>query len=674
MKTLKSLWLQRLPFMLCALLILITQARCDLSLPGYTSSIVDTGIARGGIEESLPYMIPEEMYLELTAECPEASEAYLPYDSQSSLCLERAEGLPLAKEGYYLKDGDFPAVSEAITRIYAQSGESSPLEPRAAWILKCYTLLGADDRDIQMGYIISEGLKMLSLVFLSACLSVVLGYLSAYVGSSLSRDIRERLFKKVLSFSPAETDGFSVASLITRSTSDVQQVQMMTVMLMRMVSYAPIMAIGGTIKVFETAPSMRWVIGVGVLAIGIMLFTLMRLTMPRFRLLQKLIDNINRISRETLGGMMVIRAFGSEKRENERFKSANGELTSVSLFVNRVMGVMNPGMNLVMNGTTLLIVLAGARQIGRGLLQVGDMMAFITYSMQIISAFLTLGMVSVSAPRALVSVGRIAGVLEAESSIKDGPEDFEPQRRGEVAFENVSFSYPQSPVKALSGISFRALPGTVTAVIGQTGSGKSTLANLLMRFYDVQQGRITIDGRDIRDFKLTTLRDIIGYVPQRSLLFSGTAGENIAFGLESYDEKRVRAAAADAQADRFISSMEDGYGAYIAQGGSNLSGGQKQRVAIARALAKNSPVYIFDDSFSALDLKTDLKVREAIAQRLSKSTVIIIAQRISTVMNCDNIIVLSGGKIAGMGRHRQLLETCPQYKEIALSQLSEKEL
>ncbi len=677
MKTLAKYLKPQLPAVVLGILLIVAQAWCDLKLPDYTSTIVDTGIAASGIEERCPVMLPAAEYDRLAGISPEAAAAYRIFDESCPDHEALARQFPESGNAYWLAGGVTQALEEAFEPLAAQAGGSERYgSARTAYIARCYEQLGVDIQGNQMRYIIGRGLRMLGIVLLSVGASILISYLSANVGARLSRDMRRDVYAKVLSFSPSEFDKFSTASLITRSTNDIQQVQMIVIMGMRMVAYAPIMAVGGVIKVIRTNVSMTWIIALAVAVIAVVLALLLRIAMPRFNLRQKLVDRLNLVSREVLTGLPVIRAFGTEQREIGRFGKANTDLMQTALFVNRAMGMMTPVMNLVMNGTTLMIVWFGAAQILRGSIQVGTMMAFITYATQIISAFLMLGMMSISLPRAMVSVRRINEVLHTESAVRDPaqPEMPDPAKSGTVEFDHVDFAYPGAEEKVLHDITFTALPGQTTALIGATGCGKSTIVNLIPRFFDVTGGSIRVSGVDVRRMEQKTLRAMIGLVPQKSVLFSGTIGSNIAFSDEEMDQGRVEAAADIAQAREFIDTRPEGYDAVISQGGANVSGGQKQRLCIARALAKQAPIYIFDDSFSALDYKTDRKLRQALAEQTGQSAVLIVAQRISTVMNADKIIVLEDGRIVGMGTHKSLMESCETYREIALSQLSKEEL
>ena len=517
---------------------------------------------------------------------------------------------------------------------------------------------------------------MAALAFLGMAASVAVGFLASRVGASTGRNLRSRVFRKVVDFSNNEFDHFSTASLITRSTNDIQQIQLLTVMLLRIVLYAPILAIGGIFQVFQTNVSMSWIIALAVVLIALVILVLFLVAMPKFKILQTLVDKVNLVMREILTGLPVIRAFSTEKHEEERFDAANMELTKTNLFVNRAMTFMMPVMMLVMNGVSVLIMWTGAHGIDNGQMQVGDMMAFIQYTMQIIMGFLMLCMLSIMLPRAAVAADRVEEVLQSKTVIHDPDQSkaFDESEKGMLHFEHVSFRYPGAEENVLHDITFTAKPGQTTAIIGSTGSGKSTLVNLIPRFYDVTEGSITLDGVDIREVSQHDLRERLGYVPQKGLLFSGDIASNIMFGNPDGSEEDMVEAAEIAQATEFIEAKPDRYESHIAQGGSNVSGGQKQRLSIARAIAKHPEVFIFDDSFSALDFKTDVTLRKALKKRTKNSTVLIVAQRISTILNAEQIIVLDEGRVAGMGTHSELLETCEVYQQIAASQLSEAEL
>lgn len=536
-------------------------------------------------------------------------------------------------------------------------------------------LAGVDVDEIQTNYLWAAGLRMIVIALILTVAAVLVGFFAARVGAGVGMSLRSKVFKNVIGFSNAEIDKFSTASLITRSTNDIQQIQFVTVMMLRMVLYAPIIGIGGVVKVAGTGASMWWVIAVAVGAIMATVLTLMLIVMPKFKLMQKLVDRVNLVSREILTGIPVIRAFGREKREEERFDEANVALTKTTLFTNRVMTFLMPIMTVFMNFVSVLIVWVASGQINDGNMQVGEMTAFITYTMQIIISFLMLTMMSIFLPRAAVAAGRIDEVVNTKSSVTDRENAEELKAKdGVVEFKNVAFRYPGAEENVISDISFTARPSQTTAIIGSTGSGKSTLVNLIPRLYDVTEGSIEIEGKDIRDITMKSLRDMIGYVPQKGILFSGTIATNLRFGNKNASDSDIEKAAEIAQATEFIDNKTDRYDSEIAQGGSNVSGGQKQRLSIARAIAKHPKIYIFDDSFSALDMKTDKQLRKALSESVADSVVIIVAQRISTIIDAEQIIVLDEGKIAGMGTHSELLKTCPEYLEIAKSQLSEKEL
>lgn len=539
-----------------------------------------------------------------------------------------------------------------------------------------YKAMGVDIDSIQMNYIFVTGLKMIGITIISVICSITVGFIAARVAATLGKNLRAMTFKKVMNFSKKEISEFSTASLITRSTNDIQQIQQMMVMMLRMVFFAPFMAIGGIYKALTTNVSMSWVIGVAVLCVVLIVAVLFTTVMPRFKVLQNLVDKLNLVTREILTGLPVIRAFSTERFEENRFDGVNKDLTKVNMFVNRMMSCMMPAMMLIMNLISILIVWVGAKNIDLGNMQVGDMMAFIQYTMQIVMSFLMISMVSVMMPRAAVSANRIDEVLTTDISIKeiDKVEEFNDNKKGLVEFKNVSFQYPDADEKILHDISFTAKPGQTTAFIGSTGSGKSTLINLIPRFYDVTEGEIKVDGVNIKNASIHDLRERIGYVPQKGVLFSGTIDSNIKYGNKTASEEVVETASRVAQATEFIDSKPDRYETPIAQGGSNVSGGQKQRLSIARAIAKEPEIYIFDDSFSALDFKTDAKLRRALKEETGDATVLIVAQRISTILHAEQIVVLDQGKIVGIGNHKQLLKNCEVYKEIALSQLSKEEL
>ena len=534
---------------------------------------------------------------------------------------------------------------------------------------------GVDIDQVQKDYLWMSGLKMVGMALLMGVVTVLVGFFASRVGAGIGRDLRDKVFKRVVRFSNAEMDRFSTASLITRSTNDIQQIQMVSTMLLRIVAYAPILGIGGVLKVIKTGAGMGWVIALAIIVILGYVMVLVSAAMPKFKLMQKLVDNINLVSREILTGLSVIRAFGREKKEEERFDDANRSLTKTTLFSNRIMTFMMPGMMLIMNVLTVSIVWVGAHRIDSGDMQVGAMTAFITYAMMIVMSFLMLTMLSIMLPRAAVAAERIDEVIVTESSIHDADQtEAVTERNGVIRFDHVDFRYPGAEEDVLHDIDFIAEPGKTTAIIGSTGCGKSTLVNLIPRLYDVTGGKITLDGKDIRNIKMSDLREEIGFVPQKGVLFSGTIASNLRFGKEEATDEEIAKAAKIAQATEFIETKDDRYDSAIAQGGSNVSGGQKQRLAIARAIAKDPKIFVFDDSFSALDLKTDAALRKALGENVKDSTVIIVAQRISTILHAEQILVLDDGEVVGKGTHEELLKTCEVYQQIAKSQLSAREL
>ena len=554
--------------------------------------------------------------------------------------------------------------------------ESMITQAATSYVKEQYKEVGINTDKLQSNYVIMSGLKMVGIALISMVATVIVSFIAARVGAALGRNLRKDVFKKVVGFSNTEFDEFSTASLITRTTNDIQQILMLVVMGLRIVFYAPILGIGGVIKVINTGASMGWVIVVAVISILLLVIVLFSFAMPKFKSVQKLVDRLNLVTRESLTGMLVIRAFSTQKHEEEKFEVANKNLTRTNLFVNRVMTVMMPLMMFIMNAITLLIVWVGAHRIDEGIMQVGTMMAFMQYTMQIIMAFLMISMVSVILPRAMVSAQRVSEVLNVDVAIKDSEklQMFNEDEKGSIEFKNVSFRYPGADEDVISNVSFKAFPGETTAFIGSTGSGKSTLINLIPRFYDVTEGEILIDGINIKNVSQYDLREKIGFIPQKGLLFSGTIESNLKYGGDHIADEDMIKASEIAQAMEFINSKEERFNTEIAQGGTNVSGGQKQRLAIARAIAKNPEVFIFDDSFSALDFKTDAKLRKAINTELKESTLLIVAQRISTIMNANQIIVLDEGKVVGKGTHKELMENCEVYQQIALSQLSKEEL
>lgn len=697
---------------LVILLLLLVQAYCDLQLPQYTSGIVDVGIGQGGIAYAAPEKIRAQTYANLQLFMTEeekavcdaayepAADGTLVLTAKGEARLEEIDskmGLPMVLLSYLESEGadydidtlramrESGMISEEqilTVREQALAGMGdmgdSVISARAVLFVQAeYEALGIDTGKVQTNYLWKTGLKMLGLSLLMMAAAILIGLLASRTAARTGRNLRSRVYNKVVAFSSAEMDKFSTASLITRSTNDIQQVQMVIVMLLRMVLYAPIIGIGGVMKVAATGTGMGWIIGVAVGSIMALVMVLMLVAMPKFKKMQSLVDRVNLVSREILTGIPVIRAFSRETYEEKRFDKANKDLMETQLFTGRVMNFMMPVMMLIMNGISIMIVWFGGHGIDAGNLQVGEMLAFITYTMQIVMSFLMLTMISIMLPRAGVAAGRIEEVLTTEVTIHD-KETLQDEKlqevRGEVTFEDVCFKYPGAEENALHHLSFTAKPGQTTAIIGSTGCGKSTLLNLIPRFYDVTEGRITLDGVDIRDISQKKLRSILGYVPQKGVLFSGDIASNIKFGGDDITEEKMKESAQIAQAVEFIESKPEGYGSPIAQGGTNVSGGQKQRLSIARAIAKSPKVFLFDDSFSALDYKTDVVLRKALNEKISDATVIIVAQRISTILHADQIIVLDNGSIVGLGTHEELLESCETYREIAKSQLSEKEL
>ncbi|WP_195467755.1 ABC transporter ATP-binding protein [Clostridium sp. D43t1_170807_H7] len=554
--------------------------------------------------------------------------------------------------------------------------DSMITQAATSYVKEQYKEVGINTDRLQSNYVIIAGVKMVGIALISMLATVIVSFIAARVGAALGRNLRKDVFNKVVGFSNTEFDKFSTASLITRTTNDIQQIIMLVVMGLRIVFYAPILGVGGVIKVINTGASMGWVIGVAVISILLLVIVLFSFAMPKFKSVQKLVDRLNLVTRESLTGMLVIRAFSTQKYEEEKFEVANKNLTRTNLFVNRIMTVMMPLMMFIMNAITLLIVWVGAHRIDEGIMQVGTMMAFMQYTMQIIMAFLMISMVSVILPRAMVSAQRVSEVLNVDVAIKDTEklQAFNPEEKGTIEFKNVSFRYPGADEDVISNVSFKAFPGETTAFIGSTGSGKSTLINLIPRFYDATEGEILIDGVNIKSVSQHDLREKIGFIPQKGLLFSGTIESNLKYGGDHISDEDMIKASEIAQAMEFINSKEEGFSTEIAQGGTNVSGGQKQRLAIARAIAKKPEVFIFDDSFSALDFKTDARLRKAINTELKESTLLIVAQRISTIMNANQIIVLDEGKVVGKGTHKELMENCEVYQQIALSQLSKEEL
>ena len=723
-----------------AVALLAVQAVCDLALPDYMSDIVNQGIQQSGIVETVPEVIREstmdKLLIFLTAEeadkvrgqftlADKASDAFTEtQNSYISLAgepvylrindaktAEDAAGSALgdallavsgieravagAKDGYFELNGQkipagtdvyamlrqMPAeqvaqMMEKMTEALGDINESYIKQAAAAAIKAEYEAIGVDTGAMQQNYILRIGALMLLVTLAGAVCTVAVGYLSARTAAGFARDLRHRVFAKVESFSNQEFDRFSTASLITRSTNDITQIQTVTVMAIRLAFYAPILGVGGILRALEKSQSMSWLVALAVILLLSLVTTLFSIAMPKFKRIQKLTDKVNLVIRENLSGMMVIRAFNTQRFEEKRFDGANQELTGVSLFINRAMSCMMPIMMFLMNGIMLLIVWVGAHQIEQASLQVGDMMAFMQYTMQIIMSFLMVSMLFIMVPRASVSAQRVAEVLDTKLTILDPEKPVQPRSElaGTVEFRDVCFRYPNAERDALSKISFTATKGRTTAIIGATGSGKSTLVNLIPRFYDVTAGTVLVDGVDVRQMEQHALRAVIGYVPQKAMLFSGTLRSNLSYADEHASDEKLRGAAELAQLRQFMEEQENGLDASMAQGGTNVSGGQKQRLSIARALVKEPEIYIFDDSFSALDFKTDSLIRKALKKDLGQATQIIIAQRISTIMNADQILVLDAGELVGRGTHAELMETCEIYREIALSQLSKEEL
>lgn len=692
--------------------VLIVQAYCDLSLPSYTSDIVNIGIQQGGVDTHIPEMIAEEDMENLLLFVPKKEQDVVrkAYEEDDTTYEKAAYVL---KDGLIKEEDKVKELEEILGKPMLlvsgiESGEHAgemqmlqkmPEEQRLAvvdemskkiedmpgmmmeqastlYVRSAYKNLDIDADKMQSEYILFTGLKMLALAALGMMASVLVGLFASKVAASVGRDLRSSVFRKVVGFSNGEFDKFSTASLITRSTNDIQQIQMVIVMMLRMVLYAPIIGIGGIFKALNTNVSMSWIIGLGVVMISLLVLTLFLVAMPKFKVLQKLVDKLNLVTREILTGLMVIRAFNTEKHEEKRFDQANRDLTKTTLFVNRAMTIMMPTMMLIMNGISVLIIWVGANGINDGQMQVGDMMAFIQYTMQIIMAFLMICMISIMLPRAAVSADRVDEILMSSTLIQDpkNPKKLTKDGKGTVEFDHVSFRYPGAKEDVLHDISFVAEPGKTTAFIGSTGSGKSTLVNLIPRFYDVTEGAIRIEGVDIREISQHDLREKLGYVPQKGVLFSGTIASNILYGNRDGSEADMKDAASIAQAQDFIEAKQDTYDSPIAQGGTNVSGGQKQRLSIARAIAKNPDVFIFDDSFSALDYKTDVTLRKALKEHTQESVVLIVAQRISTILHADQIIVLDEGEAVGIGTHAELLKSCEVYRQIAMSQLSEEEI
>ena len=736
------------------ILLLAGQASCELSLPTYTSNIINIGIQQSGIENSVPEVIrksemdklfiflsdknkntilnnykllnkdslseeeynkykdsypalsDEEIYLLNTKDKdiiekldnilgkPELIVYGLESDDESAKMIQQqmknnmTSNMSISNANQNLENMDMFAMLQSMPKKQKNNlikemdnqlinlPDAMISQSAVSFVKNEYNEIGIDTGKLQTQYILTTGAKMIGITILSVVAAITVGFLASRVGASLGRTLRLKTFEKVMRFSSKEMTEFSTASLITRSTNDIQQIQQMTVMMLRMVFFAPFMAIGGIYKALSTNASMAWIIGVAVLGVVVIVGILFATVMPRFKKLQNLVDRLNLVTREILTGLPVIRAFSTERFEEKRFDGVNKDLTKVNMFVNRMMSCMIPAMMLVMNAISVLIVWVGAKNIDTGAMQVGDMMAFIQYTMQIVMSFLMISMISVMLPRAAVSANRINEVLEKDIIIKEdkNPQAFDESKKGLVEFKNVSFKYPDADEDILHDINFTANSGETTAFIGSTGSGKSTLINLILRFHDVTKGEIKVDGVNIKNVRLHDLREKIGYVPQKGVLFSGTIDSNLRYGKKDATQEDIIKAAKIAQSIDFINDKEDKFDSEISQGGSNVSGGQKQRLSIARAIAKDPEIFIFDDSFSALDFKTDAKLRKALKSETSNSTVLIVAQRISTILDADQIVVLDEGRVVGKGTHKELLKNCEIYKEIALSQLSKEEL
>lgn len=687
------------------LVLLVLQAFCDLSLPQYTSDIIDVGIQNKGVGHVMPEAVTEDEYnlaqLFMTDSektiwqesydsdngiyrCNVKSEKKLSsYDDELVLPLiinnqmadeEKQKLLAMSQAGM-LSDEMVSQIREKAEETVDTMGSTLVKSMGIAYAVKQDTNAGIDMAALQTKYLLGSGAKMIAMALLVALTTVLVGLVASRVAAGIGRDLRGSVYKNVMNFSNAEMDKFSTASLITRTTNDIQQVQLVTVLMLRMVLYAPILGVGGIFKVMQTGAGMEWIIALAVLIIIGIVMVLMVVAMPKFKLMQKLVDNVNLVSREILTGLSVIRAFGREKKEEERFDDANKALTKTMLFTNRVMTFMMPLMTFIMYGINVLIIWVAAHKIDSGSMQVGAMTAFITYAMQIVMSFLMLTMMSIMLPRAAVSANRIDEVLNEKSSIRDpeNPERLE-EHKGVVSFNHVSFRYPNADADVLSDIDFVAKPGETTAIVGSTGCGKSTLINLIPRLYDATQGSVLVDGHDVKNITMEDLRSEIGYVPQKGVLFSGTIASNLRYGKDDATDAQIEEAASIAQATEFIDSKSAKYDSPIAQGGINVSGGQKQRLSIARAIAKDPKIYIFDDSFSALDLKTDAALRKALSSKVKDSTVIIVAQRISTILHADQILVMDEGRIVGKGTHGELMNSCDVYQQIARSQMSAKEL
>ena len=671
-------------------LLLIVQAICELNLPSYTSNIINIGIGNKGIESMFPMVLREQEMSKILVNVNEKDEKKV-LDSYNLISLAN-----ISKKEYLTYKEKYPIIDNENIYLYNNKEDISNVMGDAIfnylnqnkkidmtlkttsilnYIESEYKVVGVDTGKIQSNYIFRTGLIMILITLLCMAASIGVSYLSSRIASKYAKELRSSVFSKILTFSTVDMKKFGTSSLITRTTNDINRVQMLVIMFLRVVVYAPIIGIGAILKVLNSNASLTWIIGLGIVCIISLMLTLLFIALPKFEVVQKLIDKLNLTTREIVTGIPVIRAFSNQKHEEKRFDKVNSDLEKTNLFVERLMSLINPMISLVMNGVTLLILWEGAKKIDIGVINFGDVFALIQYAIQIIASFIMLSMVSIMIPRAMVSIKRISELLNYNVSIKDSENAKDIKEvEGLIEFKNVSFKYPNAKEEVLSNINFTAEVGKTTAIIGSTGSGKSTLVNLLPRLYDVTSGEIKLDGVDIKDIKLHDLRDNIGYIAQKGVLFSGTVKSNIKYGNSSISDKQMVFASNIALADEFINSKEEGYNYKIAQGGTNVSGGQKQRLSIARAIAKKPKVYVFDDSFSALDFKTDAKLRKNIKEKLGNVTTLIVAQRISTIMHADKIVVLENGKVVGIGTHKELMKKCKVYKEIATSQLSKEEL
>lgn len=677
-------------YLILAILLLVIQAICELNLPSYTSNIINIGIGNKGIESTFPTVLREQEMSKILVNVNHKDEKKI-LNNYNLISLSS-----ISKKEYLVYKNKYPIIDNENIYLYNNKVDISNVMGDAIfnylnqdkkidmslknvsilnYIENEYKIVGVDTAKIQSNYIFKTGLIMVLITLLCMVASIGVSYLSSRIASKYAKELRSNVFSKILTFSTVDMKKFGTSSLITRTTNDINRVQMLIIMFLRIVVYAPIMGVGAILKVLNSNASLTWIIGLGIVCIVSLMLTLLFIALPKFEVVQKLIDKLNLTTREIVTGIPVIRAFSNQRYEEKRFDKVNRDLEKTNLFVERLMSLINPMISLVMNGVTLLILWEGAKKIDIGVINFGDVFALIQYAMQIIASFIMLSMVSIMIPRAMVSIKRISEILNYNVSIKDGEDAKDIKEvEGLIEFKNVSFKYPNAKEEVLSNINFTAEVGKTTAIIGSTGSGKSTLVNLLPRLYDVTSGEIKLDGVDIKNIKLHDLRNNIGYIAQKGVLFSGTIKSNIKYGNSSISDKQMIFASNVALADEFINSKEGGYNYKIAQGGTNVSGGQKQRLSIARAIAKKPKVYIFDDSFSALDFKTDAKLRKNIKEKLGNVTTLIVAQRISTIMHADKIVVLENGKVVGIGTHKELMKKCKVYKEIATSQLSKEEL